>query len=153
MKHLVCILLAVFFLSSCDNTAVFKEIRKFENLSWNRMNIQYFEVPVAKGDVLDFYLFLRHYTDFPYDKLFVSITFYSPDGTMRSGEYDFELKNKNGKWKADGMGDLWDIELPIIDGMRFGSEGICKVRVENKYPRSETPGIIEIGLIARKSKN
>lgn len=151
MYRLVLFFSALFLLTSCDSRLVFKEYRKFENVSWNRLDILKFDVPVEAGKALDFSLFLRHHTDFPYDKLYVNITFYSPSGDMRTAEYDFQLKDKNGKWHSDGMGELWDIELPIRQNMLFSTGGICKVQVENKYSKTETPGIVEIGLLARKS--
>ena len=150
-QSLVSIFLILIFLSSCQEPAVFREYRKMANVSWNRFNILEFEVLVEKGDLLDFDILLRHHTDFPYDKLYVNITFYTPGGDMRSAEYDFKLKNENGKWLANGMGDLWDIELPIRKEMHFYEAGICKVRIENKYPKVNTPGIIEVGLLVKKS--
>jgi gliding motility-associated lipoprotein GldH len=151
MKRLILFSSLLIFISSCGNRLVFKEYREFENVSWNRLDILKFEVPVNAGDELDFSLFLRHHTDFPYDKFYVNITFYSPSGDVRSAEYDFRLKHKNGNWLADGMGELWDIELPIRQNMKFGTGGICKVIIENKYSKTETPGVVEIGLIVRKS--
>jgi gliding motility-associated lipoprotein GldH len=151
MKRILIFFSVLVFLSACDSRLVFKEIRKFEKVSWNRLDIQNFEVPVSAGESLDFYLFIRHHTYFPYDKLFVNITFYGPSGDIRTAEYDFSLKDEKGNWLADGMGELWDIELPVRQNMTFDSGGICKVRIENKYSKAETPGIIEMGLIARKS--
>ena len=152
MKRLVLFIAAFILVTSCENRVVFKEYRKFDNVSWNRLNILNFEVPVKADESLDFSLFLRHHTYFPYDKLFVNITFYLPSGEVRSAEYDFKLKDKKGNWLADGMGELWDIELPIRQDLKFSKSGICKVRIENKYSKTETPGLVEIGLIARKSK-
>lgn len=151
MKRLILFIATLILVSSCDSRLVFKEYRKFENVSWNRLDILKFEVPVNAGEELDFSLFLRHHTDFPYDKLYVNITFYSPSGDLRTAEYDFKLKDEKGNWLAKGMGELWDFEIPIRQNMRFGSDGICKVQIENKYSKTETPGIVEIGLIARKS--
>ena len=122
-----------------------------ENVSWNRLDFLVFEVPVNENDILDFDIALRHHTSFQHDYLYVNITFYAPDGEMRSADYDFKLKDADGNWLADGMGELWDIEIPIRQEMPFYQTGICKVRIENNYPRIETPGIIEIGLIVRKS--
>lgn len=152
MKRLILLIFLPMLTISCDRQLVYKEYRTFDNVSWNRLNILEFNVPVNAGEELDFFLFLRHHTYFPYDNLFVNITFYSPSGDMRSAEYDFKLKDEKGKWLADGMGELWDIELPIRQNMLFAVSGVCKVRVENKYSKTETPGIVEIGLIARKSK-
>ena len=146
------VLLLILLLTGCGNQTVFREYREMENVSWNRFDIQFFEIPVRQGDVLDFYIFLRHHTQYPYDYLDVNVTFYKPDGEMRSGDFHYELKDENGKWKADGMGELWDIELPVQQGLKFSGDGICKVRVENKMTKLETPGFIEIGLIVKKGE-
>ena len=150
MKQLIALILLVIILSSCSNEEVFKQYKTFENASWNRFDILLFEVPVKAGDYLNFELALRHHTYFPYDYLNTNITFYLPSGEMRTADYHFNLKDKNGKWKADGMGELWDIELPIRDGLLFQKDGICKVRIENKMTKIETPGILEVGLIVSK---
>lgn len=142
----------LFLLSDCTEHTVFRQYKSFENVSWNRFDILNFDVPVQKGDYLDFDLALRHHTYFPYNYLDANITFYPPGGGMRSSEYHFELKDDDGNWKADGMGELWDIELPIRDSLSFNKNGICKVRIENKMTKLETPGIMEVGLIARKSQ-
>lgn len=150
------ILLSVISLSlltSCGNNVVFRQYNKMENVSWNRLDIQNFEVPVEKGEVLDFYLSIRHHPDFPFDKIWVNITFYTPEGTMRSRDYDFDLKDKNGKWLSDCMGELCDIDLPVHKDMVFNQSGTCRVRVENKNSKYETPGIIEVGLVVKRSKS
>ena len=141
----------VLLLTACGNRTVFKEYHKMERVSWNRFDIRFFEVPVKAGEQLDFYLFLRHHTYYPFDYLDVNITFYLPGGEMRSKEYHYELKDENGNWKADGMGELWDIDLPVRKKLKIAKDGICKVRVENKMTKLETPGIIEIGLIVKQS--
>jgi gliding motility-associated lipoprotein GldH len=154
MKRLISFLFTgILFLTACSDSTVYREYVTMKNINWERMNILEFDVPVVNGDQLDFYLSLRHHTDFPYDKLYVNITFYSPGGEMRSRDYDFNLKDENGKWLADGMGELWDIELPIRKGMPFYQEGNCRVRVENKYSKYDTPGIIQVGLTVKRSKD
>ena len=152
-KVLFGFLTSLIILSSCVREyVVFREYVEMHNMTWNRFNTLEFEVPVKENDVFDFKLFLRHHTDFPYDKLFVNITFYSPGGDIRSRDYDFDLKDYRGDWLANGMGELWDLEILIRKEMPFYENGICKVRVENKYSKFDTPGIIEIGLIVQKSE-
>jgi len=143
--------IVLILLSSCTQSTVFREYKKMKNVSWNRFDILEFEVPVEKDYVLDFELAFRHHTYFPYDKLFVNITFYSPGSDFRSADYEFELKDEEGNWLADGMGELWDINFPIRNGMRFSEAGICKVRIENSYSKFETPGVIEVGLVVKRS--
>ena len=152
MRQLILFFILTIFLTSCREPATFREYKKMGNASWNRFNFLTFEVPVKNEDVLDFNLAIRHHTHYPYDALWVNITFYSPDETSRSRDYELKLKDKEGNWKAEGMGDLWDIVFPIHKGMKFYRDGICIVRIENKMTKVETPGIIEVGLIVKKTK-
>lgn len=152
MRAIAIISAFMLLLISCSEPDVYRKYVKMENINWQRFNILEFDVPVENGDQLDFYLALRHHTDFPYDQLFVNITFYSADGEMRSHDYDLDLKDENGDWLADGMGELWDIDLLVREGMPFYKSGICKVRVENKFSKYDTPGILEVGLKVKRSK-
>jgi len=91
MKKLIIPIITIIVFTGCNNT-VFKEYNKFDNPSWNRLNYLNFEVPVQKNEGLDFYLALRHHTNFPYNYINVNVTFYTPDGEMRSLDYYFRLK-------------------------------------------------------------
>lgn len=152
MKYLIITIMISLLVAGCDRNTIHKEYNKFDDLSWNRLDMLDFEFPVDKKQPLDFYLALRHHTNFPYSFIDVNITFFTPDGEMRSRDYHYQLKGTDFDWKGDGMGELWDIELPIRNNMVFNESGICKVRVENKMNKMEIPGIIEVGLIVKKSE-
>ena len=151
MKHLILPLAFLFLLTGCENKTVFKKYNKLENMTWRRFNNLDFEVPVEKGKSYDFYFSLRHHTDYPYNFIDANVTFYTPNGERRSREHHYILINTDFEWKADGMGELWDIDLPIRKNMTFKKSGICKVNFENKMPKMITPGIIEVGLVVKES--
>lgn len=151
MKKILPILFLIILFTSCGNNEVFKEYRRFDDISWDRFKILIFEVEVEKEQLLDFDLFLRHHPNYPYDHLDVNITFYTPSGSTMSRDYHFKLKDKNGNWMSKGLGDLWDINLNIRKEMKISKSGICKVRIENKMTKIKTPGIIEVGLIVKKN--
>ncbi len=152
MKRIIGILVVFITLTACQRESVYKSYHTFDNVSWGRFDYLEFEVPVQESQLLDFALLLRHHTYFPYDHLDVNITFTLPDGSFRSRDYHFELKDENGTWKADGMGELWDIELSIREEMSFYESGTCHIRFENKMTKMETPGIIEVGLVVYESE-
>lgn len=151
MRKYIVLVISTIILIGCNSNVVFKEYKAFENVSWNRHDVLNFDFQVQKSESLDFYLALRHHTNFPFSFIKVNVTFFTPDGEMRSRDYHFRLKNRESEWKGDGMGELWDIELPIRKEMIFNKTGMCKVSVENKMNKAETPGIIEVGLIVKKS--
>lgn len=150
-RKIIVIIGLIFLIVSCMNEPIFKQYHRFDNISWDRYKILNFEVEVEEEQLLDFDLLLRHHPNYPYDHLDVNITFYTPSGATMSRDYHFKLKDKDGNWKSDGMGDLWDINLSIRKEMKFSKSGRCKVRIENKMTKIKTPGIIEVGLIVKMS--
>ncbi|NOX87112.1 MAG: gliding motility lipoprotein GldH [Chlorobi bacterium] len=151
-KIIILVIIATFMLGSCNSKPdYFNKEYKMTNQVWKRFDVFWFDVPVRKNDVLDFYLPLSHTKEYPLDKFWVNITFYTPDGTTRSRDYDFDLKDKEGNWLGIQRDGLWKVELPVRKEMPVYEAGICKVRVENKYSKFELPGVASVGLIAKKS--
>ena len=60
------------------------------------------------------------------------------------------LKNE-GNLLGDGMGDLWDVVSPLRKDFRFNQAGTAKIELHNYMTKLETLGIIEVGLIVKKS--
>ncbi len=108
-----------FFLifQGCGKRKIYEEFEKFSNYSWNRFNYLNFEADIQDTSrYYDIFLAVRHITQYPYKKLDVNFTSYTPSGEERSMEYSFRIKNDEGKFLGEGMGDLWDIELPLRKG-------------------------------------
>ncbi len=52
IKNIVALVIAIVFATSCGNRTVFKEYRKLDAVSWNRFDIQNFDVAVQKDEHL-----------------------------------------------------------------------------------------------------
>ena len=139
---------------SCNsNKIIFEEYHKMPNLSWNRFDIQKFDIPVPEGGFeADFYLTVRHIPEIPYKELKFNFTFILPSGEIRTADYELEFKDKEGNSLSDCLGDLCDITMPIRKGLLVSDAGVLKIEIENKYTKLEMPGILELGLIAKASK-
>ena len=146
-------LLIIVFMASCSNKNVYEKYKKFDNVSWNRFDVIEFEFPVKKNEPYDFFFLLRHHTYFPFSFIDINITIYTPDGEIRSRDYHYNLKTNKLEWMGKGMGELWDIELPIRKKMIFNESGNCRILVENKMSKVETPGIMEVGIKVKKNSD
>ena len=146
MKKGLFIFLSV-FLFGCSSPPVFEGTTAMDNNIWNRFNFLIFEVPVLENELLDFYLTVDFTEEYPWDELVTNITFYAPDGSMRSGDYTFPV-NESSRISKGKQSHLFSIRKQMM----FSTEGICEVRVENKSTKVRTPGISNIGLIARYSE-
>lgn len=143
----------IMIFSGCGRRKIYEKFEKFSNYSWNRFKYLNFDIDIKDtADTYDIFLSVRHITQYPYKNLDVNFTSFSPSGEERSMDYSFRVKDDENKFLGEGMGDLWDIELPIRKAYRFSEKGIYKFEIENKMTKYETPGIVEVGIVVRKSK-
>jgi gliding motility-associated lipoprotein GldH len=138
---------------SCGRGKIFEEHRKIPNMTWDRFQTIKFDVPVEKTGVpYDLVLALRHHTDIPYDEVEINFTMSTPGGETRSRDYIIKIRDREGNLLGDGLGELWDLEVPLKEGYVFSEPGICHIEIANRMTRLKTVGVMEIGFIVRESK-
>jgi len=143
----------LFVTLGCNNSKVFEEYKKFDNLSWHRFNYLEFEVPVDDTETaFDIFLSLRHLPEFPHKQLPVNFTIYSPSGEMRTADHVLELNDEAGNSLSKCLGDFCDVSILLREDFNFSEPGIYSFRVENKWTKVDLPGITEVGLLIEKSK-
>jgi gliding motility-associated lipoprotein GldH len=149
-RYLLFVLLIPLFYS-CGSKTIFKENTKFDNLQWNRFKELSFSWDVKDTSaVYDVVFNLRHHTVYPYDNLFITIALYSPSGERRVSDFHIPVKNPDGSFKAEGMGDYWDLDYVLFPDQKFREPGKYKIEIENRMDKLETPGIMEAGVTIRK---
>ncbi len=151
-KKLLFFISLFFILNSCGKKHDFQEIEFFDSLIWNRFDIIEIDVPV-KSDTrgLDFTLVFIHSEAYAHDFINMNITFYLPEGSMRSRDYTFRLQDEFGEWHGDAADGFIKVELPVTSGLKFAEDGICRVRLENKMTRFNTQGVIGVGVSAKRA--
>ena len=153
IKGVFVILIVTFILSSCGNKTVFEEYKEFDNLSWGRFDFLDFEVPIENVDTeYDIFVAVRHLPEIPYKELKINLTIYLPSDEMRTVDHVFELVDKEGNKLSKCLGDFCDISFPVRKNFVFSEPGIVKFRIENKFTKTQMPGILEVGLILKESK-
>ncbi len=154
MNKFVLVFLLLCLSLSCGRSHVFDESHTFESLIWNRFDIIEMDVPVQADERgFDFVVRLIHTEAYAYDFINMNITFYMPGGAMRSRDYTFRLQDEDGNWLSPVVDGFIEADLPVISGLKFYEDGICRVRMENKMTRFNTAGIKSVGLSVRKSHN
>ena len=153
MKKVLFFLVVLAFVSCSQENARFNNKVVFKDSNWKRFDNVEFKFPVKTTDTLDFDMILTynkkkfHPSTFP-----VNITFYTPSDEIRSKDYrlrlyDYRMKKSIGEVK----GDTVIFTQHIRSGMTYGKPGELKIVFENKNTKTETPGIISLELLVKKS--
>lgn len=144
---LICLLLV-----SCDEAKIYEKHFDNDRITWNRFDVKTFMVDIEDiSSSYDFYIAIRHITAFPLDHIDIEFNICTPSGEARLLEQTIKLKDDNGNWLGDGMGDMWDFTKLMREDFRFSQAGTCLVEISSTMPQADLPGIMQVGLIVRKS--
>jgi gliding motility-associated lipoprotein GldH len=93
---------------------------------------------------------------YPYQddgSLTMTMTIDSPDGSRRSREYKFRLKDSEGNFKSEMVDGYYNYELPLISEMSFREAGDYVFKIENKYSKDPLFGIKRLSIKCLQTKN
>jgi len=145
-------IILVFLLSCSGNQTVFEEYQKFDNLSWSRFNILKFEVNLEDIESsYDIYINIRHLPEVSYKEMVINFTIFTASGDMRTTDYTLKFYDREGKKLSECLGDYCDLLVPLRESFRFYETGRVRFEIENKFTKIKMPGILEVGLIMKKS--
>jgi len=145
--------ISMIILLSCDSGEVYEKHFDIERITWNRFDMKTFSIDIKDiSSTYDFYVAIRHHTEFPLPYITIRFTMYTPGGEMRTIKQKIVLKDERGQLTGNGMGDLWDVLHPVRKEFQFRETGICTVEVSSAMSKADLPGIMQVGLIVKKRK-
>jgi gliding motility-associated lipoprotein GldH len=159
MKHLkffIIIILSV-FLSSCSKNTVYKEYKDikgeltFDFVSWKKTDVLVFEIILEKAyKGLETTISIRHAMHYPFSNMKITLECEMPDGKKTKTPFNLVLAENN-MFKGSGMGDIWDIDIPVILPIKFDQKGTYKISI-NQDMMDKLPGVLEVGIILNKTE-
>lgn len=150
-KYLALLVLLLF--TSCKHNKVFEKYIKIDNNTWRRDKIIRFEVPIEDTiSMYDVNLAVRHTSYYAYANIRMNLMITYPSKDTRTKDFNIFVRDRDGAFSGDGAGDLWDVTYPALQGVSLPFKGTYIFEVQNIMPLMETPDIMDVGLIIRKSK-
>ena len=147
------LLAMLLFFTACSSGKIYEDHKEIKGNVWNRFDVLEFEFNVEDiSPAYDFYVAFRYMEQMPLDHIDIEFTFYSPSGETRSSEHRVEFRDSGDKPLGKGMGDLWDLEKLLREGYKYTEPGICKVEISSTMSYADIPGIMQVGLVVRKSQ-
>lgn len=144
-----CLLLA----SSCDRNRVFENNIDIPDYSWDVKNKLSFDVNIDDTISLhNLYVNVRHASQYPYANLYLFIVIKFPNGKLAKDTLECVFSDQNGKWKGEGMGDIWDNQILWKPNVKFPLKGKYTFEYEQAMRTEQVPFIMDVGLRVEKAK-
>lgn len=89
---------------------------------------------------------LRHTPSYPYDNMYVFLTTVYPQGQIKTDTVNLLLADAKGIWLGSGMGDLYDLKIPLKRQFRFSKAGTYKIQLVQAMDIDPLPEIVDVGF-------
>lgn len=151
---LVSIVLLVFISGCTKNSTIYSKYYYFEKEEWASKDTAKFQVDIIDTtSFTDINIKIRHGELYPYSNLYLFLTTTYPNQSQKTDTIECILANNKGEWYGSGLGDMYDITLPIKKNIRFSKSGVYKFYFVQAMRQDPLPNISEFGFeIIRISK-
>ena len=150
---LVIIFLIAAFTYSCDRNKVYEDYIELDEIVWENSNKLGFKFEIDDTVSLhNVYINVRHASLYPYNNVWVFIKSSAPNGTVNIDTVECLLADADGRWIGEGMGDIWDVQIPWKQNVRFPHKGVYQVEFQQGMRVDKLPGIMGMGLRVEKAE-
>jgi len=148
---LVLLVIAAGF-SSCDNS-LYNKMKEIPDAKWEMNRPIKFDVEITDTtEMYDFYVLIRHNTDYTYGNLYTFVNTTFPGDSITRDTIEFILAEPDGKWIGDGSGYLRSNEVMISTKFVFPKPGLYSFEFQHAMRDSVLNGISELGIRIKPTK-
>jgi len=141
------------FLFSCDENRIYEENREIPDATWSSGNGLKFEVDVKDPSIpANFYINVRNADGYPFSNLYLFIKTTFPNGIISADTLECVLADENGKWLGNGLGDIYDNQIPFKRNVRFPLPGKYSFEIKHGMRSDILPLIMDVGLRIEKAE-
>lgn len=134
-------------LCSCSSDSYYDTNISIPQGKWHQDSTLSFLIPIEDTTaVFDFFLNLRHNTDYPYANLYLFIHSVTPMGEQAKDTLELQLAQNNGKWLGSGRGGFRYNQFILTKKVRFANIGTYKFNIRQGMRCQQLEGIEDIGM-------
>jgi len=134
------------FMAGCDDS-LYNKMKEIPEAGWDMNYSAKFDVDVTDTTALwDFYVLIRHNTDYSYSNLYTFVTTTMPGDSITRDTIEFILADPEGKWIGDGNGFYRSDEVLISRKFVFPKAGLYSFEFQQAMRDTVLSGITDIGI-------
>lgn len=146
--------LLVTFLASCqDQSAIVDTNIELDKHNWSYTEKVKIPLRIEATDIsYNFYLNLRHTSDYKYSNIFMLIHIIGPDGKKTTERREFKLALPDGEWLGSGSGNLYSYQILFKEGHKFSLPGNYVIELEQNMRDNPLDYVTDAGIRVEKAK-
>lgn len=159
MRSIICTLITLLMLVSCDSNVIKSEYRSLNNGIWNKDEV--LEFSISEMDTLqehDIFIMVRNDNTFDYSNLFLIAALTTPEGEVIKDTLEYTMALPDGTWLGKGNGSIKENKLWYKENIDFPSSGVYTIAISHAMRKNGSvagivglQGITDIGIEVTKS--
>jgi gliding motility-associated lipoprotein GldH len=146
-RYLIPAIVVILSFTSCDSDRYFEEYKEIPKGTWNKDEPLTFEVEIKDTlTAFDFYINLRHSTEYPYSNIFLFLHTKFPYNKFAKDTVELTLADPAGAWLGTGAGNLRDNNILLKRNVRFPFTGIYKFELYQAMRVDDLPFVTDAGI-------
>ena len=151
MKNISLLLFLAAFLVSCGSKKITEQQKSFTDKKWQPgQNLTYEFNIIDTAAAYDISAVVKHFDNFPLDRVRLSFRLEDPAGEKRISEHDLVIRDKKGQFLGKKIGDTITMDFAIRNRYKFKAQGKAKVTLVNRLTSTATNGIGGISIVVKK---
>ena len=152
VKHLLFLSAIAICLLSCDTNRILDENEIIANSEWAINDVRTFTFDIVdKALAYNLFVNVRNTSDYDYRNLYLFIEMSSPSNKYFMDTVEVKLANSKGKWVGNGIGNVWQNQIPLLKQVKLVELGTYKVSVTQGMRHDTLKGISDIGVRVEKA--
>jgi gliding motility-associated lipoprotein GldH len=140
-------------LASCDRNVVFEKNVKLPDNRWSVNNIVRFTTEIT-DTVLphNIYINVRNAGGYQFNNIFIFFETRTPSGKTDRDTVEITLADESGKWKGEGLGDIWDNSSLFKGNFVFPEGGEYTFSLQQAMRFDPLLQIMDVGIRIERSE-
>ncbi len=146
-------------LIACDENRVFEQNKDIPNHAWHKDSTLFFQVDIQNPTIpYNVYYNIRNAVSYPARNLYLRIEIQDTAGHVLTSDLNnIELFDpKTGKPYGDGLGDIFDHRIKVLDRFIFPDTGLYQVEVQHRMRDkimvdNHLPDVMSVGIRVEKA--
>lgn len=147
------IFLSIFFFS-CDTIDLYERIDSIPKHEWQADYKPKFTFNIEDTTVsYRAFIMLRHNEKYNFNNIWLNVYAQAPDGKTEKFTYELPLAYPDGKWRTEGMDDLYDHRILLFidpEKFNFKKKGEYVFNIEHIMREDPLQNVLNVGLRLEK---
>ena len=151
LRYYLFLVLAIAFVSSCDNTRVFEDYSALSEEGWHKDSLVVFNFQIS--DTLknhNLYVNVRNGIDYKYSNLWLFIGIKQPGEVAIKDTFGIVLADPTGKWLGEGFGGIKEKQVDFKRNVYFPVSGEYEITIQQGMRVERLLEIKDIGVRVEK---